>query len=1104
MSSIADPIKAWLAQFLFVRGHFKGPTGQALYKYQVEAAEYADLAELLRRHQNLQNYKSWASAFCLFVAERFRRGYDGSDEGWSWIPIERELNCSFTLAGRAAVVEKGLQYWKRPIRQHEDRRHLLGSLFLEGGLPWPLVQNDRHGFGRAVRRGLKYHYRTDGGRISTADLIADVEDGLPKAFQNLDTRHLLAGVVEQLMALVSHYPITNVADPAGYLDSRDKHWREAFPIPLDENNARTLINDWLRDADKSNRERKEALARERDFSCAHRLIGEPEDWKILTEVTLPVEEVVSIDIGTLRGTRLAEAFYEGEALVRRGRVAYGRLENGKLIVPYSIPSVVIERRDLAEPISLRLSESGHVVHSHTFDGSQLDLAEAPLVFESRAEQWWLAAMASCQLASPVIRVRLPEGTVIASGTIQDLGVDSMGGRWVEATGNLEIQVGIEKYHVRLRSECGLIAPPQLKGDLYPYESTPSIVYLGKPLLNVPEQAGYERGDLVEFENGQTATAATISRAGTVRYTVRTRMGETIFVRRFGVLPKGFRIQSYPATERKPTTFILHNAQQLDCRVIADGVSATVQPTDNALRVEVICRQSQPPPHVNLELASHGQRDPVVIRVAYPFIGARLFDAMGQVTQAHDLTIDDLLGTRLTLLSTRPQDFYLVFKLIASGSALKIQRYYRVRVTDQPVSVGLFAYLQDIRQMLGCVSEQHATVRFQVETDREWLRLDISRYSGYLDETSCCELTVRDARGRQLTTGADIEAMSVVDPARDPVLVPERLSEGVGTGVFVLPTELEQNGPWILYPTKRSAMRFAPRLHPRTNPTSDSENDIPPLQLAVCQYHPDRNPLAIDPHMAAMETDLDSSGWQYLYELRKRFAHMPLSTFATWLALARNEATLAVALIRLELDQGTCHRMRDELAVIWESIPLDTWIAAFECARTWLQTQGLQAEYVQHFLNQRAQVLDMLVPAFAPLRSMLVTGDRERLPLAAYRYMMTKELPEYRDRLRRDHSDDDRWPEDLGQQLTNWASRQTLLPPEIRSLANIEYARAVIYAPVFMAFVTAGKASLADLSGPPAYIKFAVRTLSEYDWRGWYLPVHERVLFYLMAQDDQRN
>ena len=84
---------------------------------------------------------------------------------------------------KARIVEDGLvKYWKRNIIVTERGRDLLGSLFCEGGLPWQLVQSDNHGFGRAVRRGLRHMYSARRDEQSLADLFAAHEgELLPKS-----------------------------------------------------------------------------------------------------------------------------------------------------------------------------------------------------------------------------------------------------------------------------------------------------------------------------------------------------------------------------------------------------------------------------------------------------------------------------------------------------------------------------------------------------------------------------------------------------------------------------------------------------------------------------------------------------------------------------------------------------------------------------------------------------------------------------------------------------------------------------------------------------------------------------------------------------------
>ena len=234
--------KSWLIEFLFCREIFKGPDGRPLYKYQVTEPEYQILNNMLCSSFGFRLDTAnlhFAACFCLFVSEQYRRNYNGI---WSWAGAEGVLGVSLSQLQHAQLTDAGLKYWKRPIRSRENGRDWLGSLFAEGGLPWPLVQSESHGFGKAVRRGIKHYYRTEGNRRTTADLMADFEEGLPVPFRSLETRQLLAGIVDQLMYLVGHYPLKDQPDPASYLNQQDPGWTEAFPIPLDENNEETFKN----------------------------------------------------------------------------------------------------------------------------------------------------------------------------------------------------------------------------------------------------------------------------------------------------------------------------------------------------------------------------------------------------------------------------------------------------------------------------------------------------------------------------------------------------------------------------------------------------------------------------------------------------------------------------------------------------------------------------------------------------------------------------------------------------------------------------------------------------------------------------------------------
>jgi hypothetical protein len=1110
MNRPLDPIKAWLSNFLLERYEFRGsvgPNGRPLYQYQVTASEYAALQELLRTHRKNFGHptygRSWASAFCLYVAERFRREYDGDSSKWSWEwgPLGEAVGVDFSVQNRRSrVVEEGLAYWKRPVRERDGGRNFLGSLFLEGGLPWPLVQSEHHGFGRVVLRGLKYHYRTLAGRMSAADLIAEVQDWLPQTFRTLETRNLLAGVVEQLMRLVRQHPLMDVADPAKYLDEADKDWKSSFPIPLDDVNARSLVNDWLRAATESDRASKENVARERTFGCTHRLAGEPGSGRLIAEITLPLEQRIVGQWKDLLSTRLVCAFYEGESLSHQGRPVYARIESGQLVVPYSVGHIALERRYPDEPLSLRLLESGRVVFSMPFEGSQLDWGEVPLVFAQRDNQWWLEAMASCQLGVDVALVRLPPGAELRDAVLVGRGTDREGGHWMEARDDFTLDVGDEQYRIRLKGERHHTQVPILSGETYLYASTPRTIFLGRPRWDLPAEAGIQRSEIEEWEDGRLVTGGVkIGRAGVIRYALKLRDGQTLLVRRFGLLPEGFRVQSYPALGRHPARLLLRNARNLQWQILGEGINATSQVQGEDVLIQLRCQGEETPTRLDLELSTQGERSVVQLHLAYPAVGVRLFDGENMLSAARDLMLDELLGARLVFSSSKPvgQEFQLVFQL-QHREQVKIERTYKIKVAEEPVTVGLFGFLSDLRQMLGSVSDQFASVRLTVVTEgKELRRLDIGRYNGRLVSEFPMRFVMKDRSSQSYLQGGVVEAMSVGDPGLASVRLPELcLVAGVGTGMYGIPESLQSGGPWIVHPGGDSMVRFDPMLHV---PSEVADAEVTTLSEAARQYHPDRNPSAFDEQITIMAEDLYHSGWQYLEDLRANFPHLSLSTFQAWKSLADNPKALAIAVLRLELNQEECERVREELAIHWESVQVVHWQHAFDAYRRWhKEVSFLSDAVIQSLVENRLKVLSETVPIFhlEVLRPYVANlGPAPSLPGLVLESVVEQMYPT----LRRNHSEAE-WPEDLQDQLTEWAVTRSDLPIKLRTLVNWEHARAVTYMPMYAAAITAGKASLLDLRGPPPYINFSIRKLADFD-RDWYQGVYEFTLIYLLNVRD---
>jgi hypothetical protein len=244
----------------------------------------------------------------------------------------------------------------------------------------------------------------------------------------------------------------------------------------------------------------------------------------------------------------------------------------------------------------------------------------------------------------------------------------------------------------------------------------------------------------------------------------------------------------------------------------------------------------------------------------------------------------------------------------------------------------------------------------------------------------------------------------------------------------------------------------------------------------------------------MAADLDHGGWQSLDELRRDLAHLPLAAFQVWRSLGRQSDALAAALLRLSADERFCSRIHDELAVLWEGIPVETWVKAFARFRAWAGSQGLPAAHLAGLLENRLRLLRAVVPGLDSTGDYLGSGQKGSLKKPPIELV----LPYHYQELRRTHQANARWPTELAAPLATWLERQRL-PRSIKKLSNTAYSDAVTYLPIFMAHVTAGKASLSALPGEPAYVKLVIRRISEFD-RGWYLYVHSLMVSYLLAAE----
>lgn len=1102
--------KAWLSEFMLLRSHFQGATGRPLYSYLVEYEEFKKLKLLLNTNikdaTHATRSKHWAVLYCLFIAERFRREYGEKSGEWSWDWAEKPLNCQFTQQQRAEFVESGLGYWKRPIRKTGKGRNFLGSLFLEGGLPWPLIKSETHGFGRVIRKGLKDYHDNKARLGSTSDLIAFSEKYLPRTFRNLDTRQLLAGVIEQLMFLAERYPtLKQENDAVGFLDSQDTNWRREFPLPLDETNAQAIINDWLRDASIRHAERKIVSPDTNHFDCEHFLLGNVhENWQINTRLQLPNSYLFKVDQNQFTSTRVEVVFYEGKQMVARSGVLYGTLDSKGFNVRFPQQNIELIRSSLEEPVSMVLLDNGHPVYQQFFANSAFSLLDSPLVFESEGEGKRLLADASCHIEASKVLLRLPKGTECKlTSTVVHCTTEESGTQWFQVKEDIIIAINDDLFHIRLNS--GSVEKPfDLVGKVLEFDSTPNTVYVGWPEVVSPrnKNRGVEKQCLDEIINGQDLKNKH-SKAGLFNYSLKNKLGETLLRRRFGVLPAGFDVQLFTGDDHTPAQVIVLGGHEVNVQLFAPSIRIHRESSHEEIRYSLHPDQNEPPSVLFLEVKDSSCLKAVRLCLPFPYQGARLWDADNRIVHSNNLMVDHLLGMRVALFSNEDhQRFYLQLKLVDQSGADISRDYHFIKPENKQLSINLFTYQNDLRQMLGTVDDQDAYIELTVETpQRHLMRLNIKRFNGYIKRDGIDSYAVYDIAIDHVVTKAKVAAMLLSNPNQAAISLEELETQGVGTGRFVVKPTMKNSSPWLLYPEMDSAIKFRPQLYIPALASNESETFKIPHSLheAARLFHPESNADVIDEQIAQMAMDLDHSGWQYLDSLRQNYSHLPLSTFESWLSLSRNPATLAVSIFRLEMDEAFSDRIRNELAIIWESISLPNWSDAYKAFSQWLVQSGLPDHYRETMLRNRQSVLQRIVSGFKEMEGYFETGDISKLPS----FPPEDILPAWSDQLEASYGNT-KWPKELRSELSKWVDQQEL-PPRVKALStegDCGEHDAVIYLPIFMAYVTSGKMALQDISPetPLPVLKFYIRKLSDFDKDSWYNPTHALLTSYLLANN----
>jgi len=461
-----------------------------------------------------------------------------------------------------------------------------------------------------------------------------------------------------------------------------------------------------------------------------------------------------------------------------------------------------------------------------------------------------------------------------------------------------------------------------------------------------------------------------------------------------------------------------------------------------------------------------------------------------------------LGMRLLVCasSQNVREVGIEFSLIGDRSN-KINRFKQINIQSGVVELSLYSFRDELINLLGSAGNQDRFIRLSVTGIAKTFNVNIRRYNGLIGKTDGHSYSIKSFDGKPLNADTSVMAMLLSDPAKHPVGLVQKMSEGVGTGEFQIPTELRTQGLWLIYPSKKTSCQFRPELHFSdgfNNNTTDPLIKISSLYRATEVFHPHNAPTAISSIIEEMALDLDNSGWNYLNELLKNFSHLPLSTFEPWKALASNPKCLAVGLLRLDLGLEFLEKLRTDLAIIWEEIPVKVWCAVYKQYMTWFKKFDFPPSLLDNLMQSKRAVLREIIPGFKIYDSHLETEnfDIKTYPLKIMLDAWSEDWKKM--------NDTSKWPQHLGPELRRWV-QESIEFSHLENYSKEAAMNAVVFLPIFMAHVTFGLAKIEDLishEDMTTYLHFSIMESSNFNREGWYLPVHDAILAHLLAASER--
>lgn len=954
-------------------------SGAPMYAYKVTSDEFLDLKACLVENVSIytdhydindifKKSSDFPQLFILYAAIWWQREYDGS--GMEWKPIFNSIGIKSSELNsntRSEAIEKGFQLWNLNLNNDIGNLKFIGNIASQGGLPLKLIAAGHGNLNRLLNRVLK-----DVVNLAFPDyqsvngIIESHKNELPRSYRQKEIFSLLAEIIITFLRLKTDAKLDSASNAIEKLNQYESQWRERFPLPMDDDNAKGVLERFIQDGIKIKAEKaKFSLILERYIDVVDNKV------KVISQLNLPKQNIDEDSIKKCFGldddflTRVITLIISNHQ--RSHEITIRRLA-GQGNYKFDFETIPRFRDAHNEHFAILKNANNDIKTLELLGGFELS-QDAPWIFDASDEidQYKFLKVGAGKFKASKLFVVVPSNFSINEPFEHKYDVEGL----IDKTCYLidsEVTFTCDDDHYNIKPRCENVIDEEyaLLGErIWDIFQSPAVAYKGSPqavkfINQSPTLRNQVSVNAVCSNLNNQNLSNQLSTYGPMRVIVKENNNIT-WASKIVVLPKQANLKINPSKETGGGNICLENWQISNLKCLSENVAITVNQNGHSSNIDCnYVGTHTPDEYVELELFWQSNPKSAIIKVPFPSLGVLAFDAGGKrLSHKKSLSLQQLYGIRIVTFLQQSNFVEIELTLKDNGDIQvdPVTRRIKRNQANTRLEIALIDFREYISNLLYSADQldSKVEVRVKISGAKDFVlvvkKYDVEfSYEKNSHSFMISQTYLQNYDNLQLSK-CEVKATRIDDIEEDMIDLEQTVSEGVFNGVWKFPIQNHTLGCWMIHPSQSSSIQFRPMMLPLDQEVVEiSDDEDLHLKDVLKIADNTERALSINAVIHNICEDLNHKDWGHVEYLANNLGHLNLTSLDLWrLFSKKTKAMASMALRDSKLPEQFIQRFASELPFLWEFVSLENWLdAAFYLKKQVYQKYADEAFAQQYF------------------------------------------------------------------------------------------------------------------------------------------------------------